>query len=449
MIPLKAGQINSIVGGTLYGDPEVIVRNAVTDSRQAENGSMFVAIKGERVDGADFVKALEGKASLALTHRYDEVSYPIIVVGDPVLALGRLSKYYMEKVAHPEVVVSLTGSVGKTTTKEMTSAVLERKYKTARTKGNLNSHIGTPVTLLSVEEEDEALVCEMGMSHKGDISYLANMVKSDIAMITNIGFAHIENVGSREAIRDVKLEITEGLKEDGTLIINGDEPLLEGVSGNVVRVGLTEGLDIFATDIDITDTSAEYTLHLYGKTDRITLPCNGKHNVVNSLFAVAAGHLLGISLDEIKMGLLNYKTVGLRQNIYEKSGVRVIADCYNAGLESMTAALTLLGDIKTEKKRIAVLGDMLELGDLSERIHTAVGEKTAEQNIDLLLTFGERARSINSKAKELGVEAYHYETKNDLALALNEKMSKGDTILFKASRGMKFEEIIALSGLEK
>lgn len=449
MIPLKAGQINGIVGGTLYGDPDVTVKNVVTDSRQSENGSMFVAIKGERVDGADFVKSLEGKASLALTHRYDEVSYPIIVVDDPVIALGRLAKYYMENIARPEVVVSLTGSVGKTTTKEMTSAVLERRYKTARTKGNLNSHIGTPITLLSVEEDDEALVCEMGMSHKGDVSYLADMVKSDIAMITNIGFAHIENLGSREAIRDAKLEITEGLKKDGTLIINGDEPLLEDVKGKVVRVGLTEGLDVFATDVEINDMGAEYTLHLFGKTDRITLPCNGKHNVLNSLFAVAAGHLLGIPLKEIKKGLLNYKTVGLRQNIYEKSDVRVIADCYNAGLESMSASLTLLGDIKTDGKRIAVLGDMLELGEVSEKIHTAVGEKTAECNVDLLLTFGERARSINSKAKELGIEAYHYETKNDLALALNGKMSKGDTVLFKASRGMKFEEIIALAGLEK
>lgn len=448
MIPLKASDIRDIVGGTLIGSPDTLATSVITDSRKAEEGAMFVTIKGERADGADYLKSLDGKIAMALSHRYEEVSYPVIVVEDPIAALGILAKHYMENIVHPEKIITLTGSVGKTTTKEMVSAVVERKYKTAHTKGNLNSHIGTPITLLSVTDE-EALVCEMGMSHKGDISYLANMVKSDISIITNIGFAHIENLGSREAIRDVKLEITEGLKKEGTLIVNGDEPLLDGVSGNVVRVGLKKGLDVYADDIEISDTSVSYTLYAFGKTDRVTLPCNGKHNVVNSLFAVAVGILLGLELDEIKKGLSGYKTVGLRQNIYEKSGVKVIADCYNAGIESMTAALSLLGDIKAEGKKIAVLGDMLELGDVSEKIHKAVGEMTYENKINLLLTFGKRAEDISSVARNLGVETIHFETKKELAEGVKENLEKGDVILFKASRGMEFEEVIALSGLEK
>ena len=449
MTELKVGEIALAVGGKLYGDENAIVNTVTTDSRKVTGKALFVALKGEKFDGADFLGELDGKISASISHRFEEVAYPLIVVEDTVEALGKLARYYVSEKASPKLKVSLTGSVGKTTTKEMTSAVLSEKYNTYRTQGNLNNHIGVPLTLLSLESEHEALVCEMGMNHKGELLYLTSLVPSDIAIITNIGHSHIENLGSREGIRDAKLEITKGVKSGGTLIVNGDEPLLDNITfdGRIVRVGLKEGLDVWAEDISMSDTQVEYTLHAFGKSDRVVLPCTGKHNVVDSLFAVATGLLEGISLDSIKSGLLNYKSVGLRQKIYEKSGVTVIADCYNAGIESMSAAISMLSELKCEGKRIAVLADMLELGEISGDAHSLIGEKCAEGKLDLLFTYGENAKNIHKKASSLGVASYHFDTKEALAKSLTENLSTGDTVLFKGSRGMRLEEIIAMAGL--
>ncbi len=449
MTELKAGEIALAVGGKLYGDENVLVNTVTTDSRKVTDKALFVALKGERFDGADFLHELDGKVSASISHRFEKVSYPLIVVEDTLEALGKLAKYYVTEKVSPKIRVALTGSVGKTTTKEMTSAVLSEKYNTYRTQGNLNNHIGVPVTLLSLEKEHEALVCEMGMNHKGELSYLTSLIPSDMAIITNIGHSHIENLGSRENIRDAKMEITEGVKHGGTLIVNGDEPLLDNITfdGRIVRVGLKQGLDVWAEDIAMSDTEVEYTLHAFGESDKVILPCTGKHNVVDSLFAVAVGRLEGISLDRIKSGLLNYKSVGLRQKIYEKSGVTVIADCYNAGIESMTAALSMLSELKCEGKRIAVLADMLELGEISPDAHSMIGEKCADGKLDLLLTYGDAAENIHKKASSAGVISYHFDTKEKLARKLSENLSKGDTVLFKGSRGMKLEEIIAMTGL--
>ncbi|MBQ7897866.1 MAG: UDP-N-acetylmuramoyl-tripeptide--D-alanyl-D-alanine ligase [Clostridia bacterium] len=451
MTELTAGLICEIVGGTLWGDSERVVNRVTTDSRKVEKGDLFVALKGEKFDGADFVKALDGVAGMAISSRYEDVDFPLIVVEDCLSALTELSKYYIENIVHPKIVVSLTGSVGKTTTKEMTSAVLSRKYNTARTSGNFNNHIGVPLTLLSVENCHDALVCEMGMSHKGEISHLAGLVKSDIAMITNIGHSHIENLGSRENIRDAKLEIAEGLKKGGVLIVNGDEPLLDNINidGRVIRVGLNKGLDIWAEDIVMGQNSLNYTLHLYTEVYEVTLPCTGKHNVVDSLFAVAAGYVAGVDTNEIIKGLLDYKSVGFRQKIYNKSEVTVIADCYNAGIESMTASLSMLSELETKGKKIAVLGDMLELGAVSEGAHAEIGQKVFENKIDLLFTYGTHTNNTHNRASSLGVKSYHFNDKKELSDRLLKVMREGDTVLFKGSRGMKLEDVISLSGLEE
>lgn len=450
MTELKAGEIALAVGGKLYGDENAVINTVTTDSRKVIDKSLFVALKGEKFDGADFLHALEGKVSASISHRFEEVSYPLIVVDDTLDALGKLAKYYVTQKISPKLKVSLTGSVGKTTTKEMTSAVLSQKYNTYRTQGNLNNHIGVPLTLLSLEKEHEALVCEMGMNHKGELLYLTSLLPSDIAIITNIGHSHIENLGSRENIRDAKMEITKGVKRGGTLIVNGDEPLLDNINfdGRIVRVGLKKGLDVWAEDISMSDTKVEYILHAFGESDKVVLPCTGKHNVVDSLFAVATGLLEGISLDRIRSGLLNYKSVGLRQKIYEKNGVVVIADCYNAGIESMSAALSMLSELKCNGKRIAVLADMLELGEISVDAHSLIGERCGDAKLDLLLTFGEAAQNIHKKASSAGILSYHFDTKEGLAKSLTENLSFGDTVLFKGSRGMKLEEIIAMTGLD-
>ncbi len=451
MTELSAKQISEIVGGQLYGDGSVMVSSVCTDSRKAEKRDLFVALKGERFDGNDYLSELDGRVGAAIAQRTAQVSYPIILVKDSLAALTALSEYYAKKIISPDITVSLTGSVGKTTTKEMVSSVLSSTYKTAYTKGNFNNHIGVPLTLLSVEKDDRALVCEMGMNHKGELEHLAGLVDSDVALITNIGHSHIENLGSREGIRDAKLEILTGLKKSGTIIINGDEPLLDNLpfEGRVIRVGLTDKCDVWADGIEMGENSVEYTLHSFGKVSKITLPCTGRHNVVNSLFAIAVGQLAGIGDDRIQEGLLNYTSVGLRQNIYFKNGIRVIADCYNAGIESMTASLRLLSELKCDGRRVAVLSDMLELGEISEQAHRGVGVTVAECNTDMLFTVGNAASYIYEEAISRGTNSKHFDTKQQLAKELRSFLEEGDTVLFKASNSMKLEEVINLADLEK
>lgn len=448
MVALKAGLIAEIVGGELLGNPESVAYSVTTDSRKAEKDALFIALKGENFNGEDFLKDLEGRASVAISTKKEDVSYSLIIVKDTLEALTALSSYYINKIAPPKFVVSLTGSVGKTTTKEMTASVLEEKYKTKRTLGNLNNHIGVPLTLLSFDKEDEVLVVEMGMSHKGEISHLASLVNSDVAMITNIGHSHIENLGSRENIRDAKLEITEGLKEEGTLIINGDEPLLKDLSVSSLTVGFGEDLDLWADSVEMFEDHLSYKLHVNSESYDIELPCVGRHNVTNSLFAVAVGLISGISIDDIRKGLLNYRSIGLRQKIYKKCGVTVIADCYNAGLESMKASLSMLSELNEGSRKIAVLGDMLELGGVSKSAHETVGKAAYDCGVNLLLTYGNESEKTHETAKRLGVDAYHFHDKDELTKKLTSEMKEGDTLLFKGSRGMKLEEIIATAGLE-
>lgn len=451
MTELSAKQIAAAVNGRLVGDGDLKVSTVSTDSRRTDANTLFVALKGDRFDGNDFLESVDGKVGCAIASREAEVSYPLIIVEDTLAALTALSKYYAANIINTDITVSLTGSVGKTTTKEMVSCVLAEKYETAYTKGNFNNHIGVPLTLLSVEEEHRALVCEMGMNHKGELLHLTSLVDSDVALITNIGHSHIENLGSREGIRDAKLEILAGLKKDGTLVVNGDEPLLEKppFDGRIIRVGQSDTCDIWAGETVMSDDGVEYTLHAFGKTRRMTLPCTGRHNVTNSLFAVAVGIIAGMPLDDIQRGLMNYVSTGLRQKIYLKNGVRVIADCYNAGIESMTASIKTMAELQCSGRRIAVLSDMLELGDISEKAHTDVGETVALCGTDILFTVGNAARYIYNKAASMGVTATHFETKQQLADELKATLREGDTVLFKASNSMKLEEVMILAGLEK
>lgn len=451
MTELSARQIAAAVNGRLIGDGNVTVKGVSTDSRKTDKATLFVALKGDRFDGNDFLESADGNVGCAIASREAAVSYPLIVVEDTLKALTALSKYYAKSIISTDITVSLTGSVGKTTTKEMVSCVLAEKYETAYTKGNFNNHIGVPLTLLSVEEHHRALVCEMGMNHKGELLHLTSLVDSDVALITNIGHSHIENLGSREGIRDAKLEILAGLKKDGTLVVNGDEPLLEKppFDGRIIRVGQSDTCDIWAGETVMSDDGVEYVLHAFGETRSMTLPCTGRHNVMNSLFAVAVGIIADMSLDSIQKGLMSYVSTGLRQKIYVKNGVRVIADCYNAGIESMTASLRTLAELQCSGRRIAVLSDMLELGDISEKAHTDVGETVAICGIDVLLTVGDAARHICNKAASMGVAATHFETKQQLADELKATLCEGDTVLFKASHSMKLEEVMILAGLEK
>ncbi len=421
-----------------------------TDSRGDLRDSVFVALAGERFDGHDFVgKAFENGAVCALTERLPEnTPGTYIVVPDSKKALGKIAKAYKNKIS--PLTVAVTGSVGKTTTKEFIYAVLSEKYNTLKTEGNHNNDIGLPMTLLGISPENDASVIEMGMSHFGEIDYLSKITAPNIALITCIGSSHIENLGSREGIRDAKLEIRNGLKNDGILILNGDEPLLEDISG-AIYVGEKNKYSDYRIDRVVEgENGCAFDLIFGGeRVESITIPVLGRHNVMNAAFAFAVGILAGMGEFEIRRGLMNFENTGLRQNIFEKDAVTVIADCYNASPESMKASLKVLANVAERKgaRKIAILGDMKELGSYSEKAHIEVGETVYKNKVDLLITVGMLAADIAASALECGMKnvlAFEEGKYEEIAEAVKKNTVKGDVILFKGSRAMALEKVIEL-----
>lgn len=451
MIPAKLSDIAKMLGVDASFEKDVEITGVSTDTRTVLKNEIFLALKGEKFDAHDFLLSLDGKCAAAIGERDEKVSFPLLKVRSSLEALGLLGKYNISR-ANLKKTVALTGSVGKTTTKEFLSLVLAQKYDTCKTQGNLNNHIGVPKTLMSVDKYHEALVVEMGMSNKGEISYLSSLVKSDIAIITNIGHSHIENLGSRENIAKAKLEILESLNENGVLVVNGDEELLKNIdtAHQVIRVGFSDGCDVWAENVCAMSNSVEFDAVVFGKRVHTRLACAGKHNVQNALFALCVASLCDIELDVAAAAFEKYTPCGMRQDVYEKDGVLVIADCYNAGVESMCASLQTLEDIKKDRESVAVLGDMLELGAFSETLHREVGRRAAEVGVSCLVTFGNDARFIAEEAAKGGVEkAYFFENKQDAVKVLEEIKKTRPAILFKASRSMKCEEIIEKLSLLK
>ncbi len=450
---LTLSEIALAVGGELFGNGEKVICGISTDSRKISSEEVFVALRGERFDGHDFIPELWGKCSAVITEQ-EAPGFDGVLVPDTLKALGVLSAYWKKKVA-PSITVGVTGSVGKTTTKEMIASVLKKKYKTHCTDGNLNNHIGVPVTLIRIEKGTEAVVCEMGMSGKGEIEYLTGLVKPNLAVITNIGTSHMEQLGSREGIRDAKLEILSGMEMGSTIILDGDEPLLrdtvamEKLKGfQVIYVGLNPRNDIYPLDIYKGQDMISFDVISRDKDFRVKVPAVGDHFVKNTLFAVAVGLTCGVQVMDIQNGISGYAPTGLRQKIYEKNGIRVIADCYNASPESMNAALKVLGE--SAGRKIAVLGDMLELGCLTESAHEKVGEIANTIGTDKLFTYGKAGYRIMLGAINAGMEkdnACNTIDAGQLTEMLQKTLQKGDTVLFKASRKMKLEEIIASCGL--
>jgi UDP-N-acetylmuramoyl-tripeptide--D-alanyl-D-alanine ligase len=347
--------------------------------------------------------------------------------------------------------VAVTGSIGKTTTKEFIYAVLSEKFPTLKTEGNHNNQIGLPMTLLSLSHEHKAAVVELGMSAKGEIQYLSQMAAPNIAVITNIGTSHIEKLGSREGIRDAKLEITAGLQSGRALILNGDEPLLAGIPGATYVGAKNRQSDVFVDNIITGENGSAFDLTIKGeKVESLVIPAVGEHNVMNAAIAYTVGVYSGMGEFEIRRGLRAYKTTGMRQNIYENGGRVILEDCYNAAPESMLASLKVLSDISTAKKLrpVAVLGDMRELGFYSREGHTCVGNAVANLSISLLFTFGKEAKVIAEAAIEQGMDrgsVFSFEDISNteaIVAALKEKTGKGDMILFKGSRAVAMERLI-------
>lgn len=441
MEKLKLSEIAPYLGATYNKDAEF--DSVCIDTRKITKGCLFICIKGERFDAHQFAdEALSFGASAVMIHSDIEPNGAYIKVDDTSKAMLSLSGYYRSKFDIP--VIGLTGSVGKTTTKEFTHLVVSAKYNAIKTLGNLNNEIGVPQMLFQIDKSTEAAVIEMGMNHFGEISRLVNEVKPTIGLITNIGVSHIENLGSREGILKAKLELCEGLAEGAPLILNGDNDMLQTVKDEhhkVVFYGIENG-EIKAENIVETDNSTSFDVAYYGKKQHITIPTIGIHNVYNALAAFAVGYFLNVEPQSAADALGTYVPAGMRQKVVDVDGITSIEDCYNASPDSMRAALKTLSNIKGNKK-IAVLGDMLELGDYAKTAHTEVGKAVAENKIDYLLAYGNDAKFYVDGAKQDGVEnAFLFDDKEKLSEMLLNIATKGDAILFKGSRGMKLEDVI-------
>lgn len=424
---------------------QATLADVCTDTRKIQPGSLFVCLRGERFDGHAFASqaAKLGAAALLVDHPVD-ADVPQLVVTDTGKALLQLAGWYRRRFQLP--VVGLTGSVGKTTTKEFIALVLGAKYNTLKTQGNLNNEIGVPQMLFRLEDSHTAAVIEMGMNHFGEISRLTRAVAPTVGLITNIGVSHIENLGSRAGILQAKLEILEGMAPDAPLIVNMDNDMLRTVKlGD--RPLLTfaiddQSADFTATDIAEQGSTTTFTVHHSTFTQPVTIPTVGIHNVYNALAAMAVGYVTGVNPVAAAAALANYVPAGMRQNLVQVGGVQVIEDCYNASPDSMRAALQTLGKLPVHR-RYAVLGAMLELGDYAKEAHTQVGKMAAENGIDGVLAYGADAAYIVEAAKQAGLKnARLFDTKEALAQSLAQQVQPGDGVLFKGSRGMHLEDVM-------
>lgn len=443
MEALRISEIAKACGGVYNIDAEIT--SVAIDTRKIEKGCLFICIKGERFDAHRFIEeAFEKGAAAVMVSADIETDMPYVKVDDTAKQLLNLSGYYRNKFDIP--VIALTGSVGKTTTKEFTHLVVNSKYNSIKTQGNLNNEIGLPQMLFKIDKSIEAAVIEMGMNHFGEIHRLAEAARPTMGIITNIGVSHIENLGSREGILKAKLEMLDGLPKGAPLLLNGDNDLLSSVRNDDYKIYFyaVEGdADFKAVNITEAFNSTSFTVEYFGKKESVTIPVIGMHNVYNALAAFAAGILLDVEPKAAAAALGSYVPSGMRQRVVNVNGITSIEDCYNASPDSMRAGLAALAATQADK-RIAVLSDMLELGEYSADAHCEVGKMAAEYKIDYLLCVGKDAQYIVKGAEENGLsKAFHFESKQALTEKLYEIAKAGDAVLFKASRGMKLEAVIS------
>ena len=450
MQPMTVQEIASAVGGVWWNPRENVpaVTAVSTDSRRVAPGCLFLPWVGEKFDGHDFIDAaLSAGAAGCLCARLPKelrADKFYIKVDDTRLALKALASAYRDKFQIP--FVQITGSVGKTTTKEMIASVLGAKYRTLKTPENFNNDIGTPLTLLGLGPEHQAAVIETGMNHFGEIRYLGEMVRPDIAVISNIGDAHIEYLGSREGILQAKCEILENLKEGGTLILNGDDALLNTVESKftTIRCGQSEHCGVRVTDI--ADHGVEgITCKVVTKKDTyaLSIPAPGEHMAYSASIAVAVGEVLGLSHEEIIRGVAAYEPAGSRMRVLRlREGRIILDDCYNANPQSVTAALEVLAKTDCDR-RVAVLGDMGELGALTDQAHYNMGALAAMLGIDFVVAIGTKAAKIADGTAQSGGAVLHFATKEEAAAELAQQLGPHTTMLVKASHAMHFGELVA------
>lgn len=448
--------LNVTNGILIIGDKNVKCVNFSKDTRTIKKDDVYIGIKGTNFDGNIFWKeAFNGGARVVIVQDIVFVEEElkkyknkvIIKVNSTLNALYQIAKFKRSLYDIP--IIGITGSVGKTSTKDIIASVVSRNYKTLKTEGNNNNNIGVPFTILKLKDH-EAAVIEMGMNHKGEISLLTDIAKPTISIITNIGTSHIGNLGSRENILNAKLEILEGM-EKPQIIINNDNDLLNkwyldnNDKSYINTFGIENKSDVMAKNIKLYDEYSTFTCEIESKQFDVKVPIGGNHFVLNALCAICVGNALNIEIESIKNGIEKFELTKKRMDVKDlKNGAKIINDSYNASFESMKEALKYLSGFNKNRK-IAVLGDMFELGEFSQKLHEKVGQEVVRNNIDILICSGKASENIAKQAKKLGMNlknVYYIEKKDDIVRLLNKIITKDDVILFKASNGMRFFELI-------
>ena len=432
----KLSQIAAAVNGTLYGN-DITVTHLVTDSRKADSGSIFAVFKGERVDGFDYIPGIDKTDGVCyLTDRAPSgVNNPYILVSDVLVAVGKIANLYLNTLDIKRVCV--TGSVGKTTTKNFITSALSQCVSVHSAVGNRNNELGLPLTVLDVTKSHDAVVLEMGMRGLGQIEYLCNIARPNVSVITNIGISHMELLGSRENILKAKSEIVDALDSDGVAVLNGDDDMLKTLSPS--QKTLWYGIDNPACDIMATNVvDNKYTLHALGKTYPVTLSVLGVHNIYNSLAAIAVGVALGLDIHSLIKGVESFTGDGSRQNIYVDKGVRIFDDTYNASPDSMRAAMSVMSGF--EGKKILVLGDMLELGAQENEFHAQLKDAVVACGAKTVICIGTRMKHLYDALEN--IEKYHFLNGADALDTLKSVAKSGDNVLFKGSNSMRLCDVV-------
>lgn len=451
MDKLSLKEIAQVTGAEINSDAEIFFERVTTDSRKVSSGALFVALKGENFNGEDFTADAfkKGAAGVLVSKAFDKnLDGVIIKVDDTLTAYRQIAGVWRDRFDIP--IVAVTGSNGKTTTKDLAAAALNGLGNVLKTSGNFNNEVGVPMTLLTLRDTHKAAVVEIGMRGLGQIESLAEIVKPTIGIVTNVSEAHIELLGSIENIARAKGELVEAIKSGGTIILNADNQHTAAMK-NIVRDGvriltysLDKDADFIAKDILIGSVSTEFTLSFRGKEYDFEIPMLGRHNVSNALAAIAAGYACGLTVPQVQRGFSTLTTTKMRYEVIRRDGLTIINDAYNASPASMRAAIRTTSEVY-DGRLIAVLGDMLELGNISEQVHREIGAELVENKFDTLITLGELGKFIAAGARDAGLKnVYTFDTHEDAAKKILELVRDGDMILFKASHVMHMEKIIEL-----
>ena len=447
--------IATAVGGKAYNEDKAgdkLAKGVVIDSRQVEEGFIFIAIKGERVDGHSFISQVFAKGAMAVVCEEApceaDIDKPYILVESSTEALKKMAAYYRDNLDIK--LVGITGSVGKTSTKEFIAAVLSEKYKVLKTEGNFNNEIGLPLTILKIKDEHEIAVIEMGISHFGDMKPLGEIAKPDICVITNIGYCHLEHLIDRDGVLKEKTDMFNYANDNAEYVLNGDDDKLATVNEVNRKTPVFVSIDDVEKPVHINNIiksdieGSVCEVSVYGNKVELDIPLPGKHMISNALIACAVGHLCDVNIEQIKNGIAGIKPVGGRVNIIKADGYTIIDDCYNANPVSMKASIDVLKYATTRK--VAILGDMFELGADEAKLHSDIGVHLAkpDMNIDVLVTVGSLSKNIEAGARDAGYsgKTIHYDTLEECLEDIEHKLEGGDTILVKASHSMHLEKII-------